>query len=703
MLTPNWSTYITNHPDRNDLTVLAGRISNLIDITAPITTNIHNIQSSPSTVLLTLDPFTHGITPHFHHHQLGLPILGQPTRLIALQGFTTKATPIELDKENLFNQTTNTITTPTLASFLSFHDKCPDQLKTIQTTTTETHHIRKTAVLPPPLIVLLIASKTNCPWTILFQAITIIQHSKPDNITDPDDVAFAQQYLPLLLTLWAFTRSTDETKTIQHVARAVAVDHTSQNWCKEVHNIHIPQPTKLTTQNNTTTDDSLALGINRLTKTLEDQQNDRFATADEAETNGEERVWKKLDPTFKKVIQFASSTDGENPSTEPTTRLIALLKTKNGPLATRLFTQWHTADMVVQTGMTTNITKGCLVCSDGPFAINTFSPFFTPPQRAGFNIMSHDEINSLALLTESHNLTQQDIQKVIQAKPYIPTEPHLFISQVENFGRVVRDILGNDSLVSRGIAEIVTHYKKNELLYYNIFASDKNFAVWFLNQLHFKTQQIFHQCAAAESVMDIQFNHFNMQAELISISTLTYNAKVPLWFADQIRKRDERELATRPTPDSSPYGKKRGPPDRRGSYNDRATIRTTTNTNNDQQTKLLPDERYSFVVHRQNLMKCRNLEVTDRGVQICNNWHIRGWCTDGCRRGETHKPITGQTLQDYRKYVTSLRTEMKRFESHMNGNNRNRGGYNDRRNNYNDNRDKIPFGNGDQKSSTGEK
>jgi hypothetical protein len=115
--------------------------------------------------------------------------------------------------------------------------------------------------------------------------------------------------------------------------------------------------------------------------------------------------------------------------------------------------------MVVQTGIATNITKGCLVSFDGPFTINTFSQFFTPPQRAGFNILSHDEINRLALLTESHNISQIDVNKLIHSKPYIPTEPHFFIAQVQNYGRVICDILGTDLLVAQNIAEIVTHYK----------------------------------------------------------------------------------------------------------------------------------------------------------------------------------------------------------------------------------------------------
>ena len=183
--------------------------------------------------------------------------------------------------------------------------------------------------------------------------------------------------------------------------------------------------------------------------------------------------------------------------------------------------------MVVQTGVATNITKGCLVSYDGPFSINTFSPFFTPPRRAGFSIITHDELNSIALLSESKNLSHNDIQKLVKSEPYIPSEPHIFISQIENFHNVICDILGENSLTAKITSEVITNFRKNELLYYNIFSGDKDFAVWFLNQLHFKVQQIFHHCASAEAVADVPFHQFNMNSELTGITTLTYMAKQP--------------------------------------------------------------------------------------------------------------------------------------------------------------------------------
>ena len=620
----NWTTFITNHPDRNNLSKITDKICNLIDPRNHPIENTLAIQSTKSTVIITLDPFNHNPSPHFYHHQIGIPLPGEPTRLLALQGFTNKATPIELDTRTLFAQTTNDITTPTLSSFLSFHDKDVTTLKSIKTDPTSKHKIRKAAVLTPELAVLLIASHTKCPWTLLFQAITMIKDKDPD--TTPTNLDYAQPFFPLLLTLWSFTRNTPETIAITHTARTIATDNDSTTWCNNTHDTHIQHTIPETTQ---TTPSQLADGINRLAKTIEDQQNDKFATADEEKGNDDNdiKAWKKLDPTFKKIIQFAGTTDGETPAQEPTPRLVALLKSRNGPIATCLFTQWHTPDMVVQTGMATNITKGCLVSYDGPFSINTFSPFFTPPRRAGFSIITHDELNSIALLSESKNLSHNDIQKLVKSEPYIPTEPHIFISQIKNYHNVICDILGENSLTAKITSEVITIFRKNELLYYNIFNGDKDFAVWFLNQLHFKVQQIFHHCASAESVADVPFHQFNMNTELTGVTTLTYMARQPKWYSDIIQKRDEESAKQTQSQHRNNHNNKRSygsthPQRAYNNNNDRAQMRTMENKSPDLQTKVQGNEHFSYLVKYKNQLSCKQAKVSENGVQICNSWHI---------------------------------------------------------------------------------
>jgi hypothetical protein len=666
---PTWSQFINNHPDRDDLRNLSAEIITMLNPSDDPNTNIGKLTTTKSLVVVTLDPFSKQLTPTFYHHRLGLQILNQRSRLIALTGFNNSAITLELDAESLFSATDTTITTPSLTDFMSFHDKDSDRLKSIEIDENEKHNIKLAALLPPDVTVLFASSQTSCPWVLLFQAITIVSKMKPelpstDLTEDEDNLAYAKPFLPLFHTLWAFTQSTDETKAITHPPRSVCTDNKASTWNTQLHNNHLnltPRNLPPTQAQNNSSSETIAEGINRLAKSLEDKNNDRFASAEDEQEEKESKGWKKLDDTLKKIILFASSTDGETAAPSPTDRLRQLINTKNGALVARLINSWHNLDIVVQTGMASNIQKGCLISSNGPFAVNTFSPFFVPAVRAGFNIISHDELNCLDFAVQSNNLTNKDIEKMVYSHPYIPSEPYLFIAQIQNFHAVLCDCLGEKSLIAISIEDVIAHYNKNELLYYNIFAQEPHFSVWFLNQIHFKIQQIIHQCASASSVQDVQFNMFTLEDELKSIGTNNVIARPPAWYTqmklEEARKHQQSSHNTRPS-NSSKSGQNNNdkPSEKR---------RTISNNNIDKATKIKEDETYGFIVHHQNLRKHRKDEAVVNGESVCNNWHMRGWCTDGCRRSASHKKLTGETLEKYRAYVAKLRESTAEFANNL--------------------------------------
>jgi hypothetical protein len=665
---PTWSQFINNHPDRNELCALSAEIISMFDPTEDTNTNIGKLTVTKSLVVVTLDPFSKQLTPMFNHHRLGLPILNQQPKLIALTGFGPTAITLEIDAKSLFSATDAEISTPSLAQFMSFHDKDSDQLKSITPDENEKDNIKLAAILPPDVTVLLASSKTTCPWVLLFQAITVINKMKPEppsiNLTEEaEDLSYATPFLPLLQTLWSFTQSTDATKQINHPQRAICIDPKASTWNIQEHEDHILSTPQNPTTNPTSnaTSETIANGINRLAKSLEDKNNDRFASTEDELEEKCSKGWKKLDETLKKIILFASSTDGETAASAPTERFKALINTKNGALVSRLINSWHDLDIVVQTGMASNIQKGCIISSNGPFSINTFSPFFVPAVRAGFNILSHDELNCLDFASQSNNLTSKDIEKMVYSHPYVPTEPYLFIAQIQNFHAVLSDCLGDKSLIAISIEDVISHFSKNELLYYNIFAQEQHFAVWFLNQIHFKVQQLIHQCASASSVQDVQFNMFTLEDELKNIGTNNILARPPTWYvklkAGEARKNSNNtNNHSGQNSNHNKYNNNDKPQEKR---------RTISNNNIDKMTKIKEDETYGFIVHHQNLRKHRKDEAMVDGESVCNNWHMRGWCTDGCRRSSSHKKLTGDTLEKYRAYVTKLRASTADFANNL--------------------------------------
>ena len=349
------------------------------------------------------------------------------------------------------------------------------------------------------------------------------------------------------------------------------------------------------------------------------------------------------------------SSDGETASTEPTTRFKTLLNAKNGAIVARLFSNWHQLDIIVQTGMASNIQKGSLLSDNSPFSITNFSPFFTPPARAGFSSISNLELNSIDFASHNNNMSDKDIQKMVHAKPYIPTQPHLFIAQIKNWHAVLSDIFGPAALITTNVDDIITNYNNNELLYYNTFEEEPDFAVWFLNQVHFKTQRILHQCASADAVSDVAFHQLNFKEELRCIGMNSVHAKAPTWYQKLHHDTKPKRGATSNEDEASGNNNTGGNDDRSSQR------RTINNIDKDARTKLKENEKYSFVCHRQNLIKCNAGEVTVDGVQVCNNWHIRGWCHTQCRRKATHVKLTGPTLEKYRSYVSKLRQATDEF------------------------------------------
>ena len=689
MKVATWKTFLSDHPDYEELNKAAPLIHSLIDPDDTLDKNLERITSSQCIVIVTNDTFSETPLPVFCHHRLSLPIQGSRTRLVGLTGFGSRAAPVEIEAVRLFTLTETEMSTPSLTAFFSEAEKGLDALKDIKPDDNEKHHIRLAAVLFPHLVEIVAGLEAPSAWNLLFQAIMAIKRLKPRTVIDVDepgegegnetgddpqpetaaaegDLDYAKPFLPLLLTLWSFTGSTEETKSIVPPRKSASINRRVSQWCQEMHDQfissqeenHHHHPTQQPdnpTQH--TTDPNIVECINRLAKSMEDSNNEKFGPSNENDEK-ENKGWIKLEDTFKKIILFAMSNDGETAAIEPTSRFKTILNSKNGAIVSRLISNWHQLDIIVQTGMASNIQKGSLLSDNSPFSITNFSPFFTPPARAGFSAISNLELNSLDFALHNHNMSDKDIQKMVHAKPYIPTQPHLFIAQLKNWHAVLSDIFSPTALITTNVQDIITNYNNNELLYYNMFEEEPDFSVWFLNQVHFKTQRILHQCASADAVSDVSFHQFNFEEELRCIGMNSVHAKAPIWYQKLQLDSKPKRSTTSDTRDEPGGNNSTG-------RDDRNQRRTINNSEKDATTKLKENEKYSFVCHRQNLLKCRDSEVAVNGEQICNNWHIRGWCHNLCQRKSTHAKLTGSTLEQYRSYVRKLRQATEDFRRNL--------------------------------------
>jgi hypothetical protein len=215
MLSTAWSHFITSHPLSTQISWTTDK-HNITDILNPSQTQLSNdeeairlmhLSSYPSIIILTLDPFNHSILTSFQHDHL--PNTTNPTpnthTLVALTGFSSSATPIQINTSDFFSSTDTLYATPTLQDFLSMHDKTLNDLKLISAVETHTHPIRRTAVLPPFLNQIAFTHPSgSSPWTFLHSIIKCIWDQGQTNyhasLSLPKKTRLKTPTIPILMT-----------------------------------------------------------------------------------------------------------------------------------------------------------------------------------------------------------------------------------------------------------------------------------------------------------------------------------------------------------------------------------------------------------------------------------------------------------------------------------------------------------------------
>jgi hypothetical protein len=655
MLLPTWSDFIILHEDNLHLQRECSKLINIFQTSSNRTeklANITSLQTMPAVVILTLDPFDNNIKSSFFH-QTGGPIFRDdgPIKCLALTGFEANAIPIQLNVDQLQSslQGQEAIHTPSLTALMSTHSEPIDTLKTLLSDESTTRQINKAVVLPPLLTASFLKLLDPDPWEILHDFIKTIHDATPED-TEDDDLTMATLYFPTLLSLWAFCNHT--TIPNLYTSRSPAADQASQNWSQNLHRASLKKTEEHT---NLPPNNLQTLALDRLAESLAARES-RFAAVeddDKSDTNDLTKRWKKLDKTMREATLFASTPDGLTVPELPSERLLQLVQARNGAIAARLLKRWHPRlDILVQTGMASNISNCTFASQPDEFAVDTFSPFFTPPLRAGFHNISNDELNSLELSSTSFNLLPMDIKKLTSCKPYVATTPTLYKQQLKNFHAVLGDIFTEEALLTQIVHRAILHYEDNEMLYHTIINDDKYFIVWMLSRVHFKIQSILHQCLLATSLDDVHFNAYTLEDELQNIRTFNFTAVAPRWYLNELDKQAEKDRAQ--TPSKYQNGLLNRYKERPQQDRDKTRTRVD-NDNKDNFTTLQSGEKYHWLTHFDNLKKCSHLSVRMNGEFLCNNWHIRGHCTSDCRRRSTHTDLSPDQKANYRKYVAALR------------------------------------------------
>lgn len=262
MQVANWAEFITTHPDADELSAASSLLHHIIDLEGTLDNNLERITSSPCLVIVINDIIRDIPLPIFYLTRLGLPIRGTKERLVGLSGFGDLSEPIEIESKKFCAATTEAIPTPNLEAFMSAAPQFAS-VRALRPTAGESHRIRHAAILPPAVSKIVTSMNPVTAEVLLWETLKVIERMRPVMVDDAEEESanaptsnstegeanvssettnkwqYAEEFMPLLVTLWSFLGSTDATKAITPPMTSNTSDRKTLRWCQEVHEKHI--------------------------------------------------------------------------------------------------------------------------------------------------------------------------------------------------------------------------------------------------------------------------------------------------------------------------------------------------------------------------------------------------------------------------------------------------------------------------------
>ena len=114
----NWFDFISNHPNRSYLDSHIEEELNLVKLGEDFTTSFSKLSDSPSSLLLTYDPFGNQVYPSFLHTTVGSNVLGMSPTTIGLTGFGPRAIPLVFSPSTFNPMQSAALTPPSVDEIL---------------------------------------------------------------------------------------------------------------------------------------------------------------------------------------------------------------------------------------------------------------------------------------------------------------------------------------------------------------------------------------------------------------------------------------------------------------------------------------------------------------------------------------------------------------------------------------------------------
>ena len=502
----NWKDFIINHSDNECLKSKMKSISKLISPGSTGLDGFKLLSSSPSTILLTYDCISNTIIPSFCHSGLGNEILedqGNCIYLMGLTGFTKTAHPLIFDKSVFSKFQSTTFTPPTWDDILQLGAMAESTKKS-----RVSFDFQKYATIPPFLTPAVMISDPT-PARVLAHMVEIIssmisesKSQKTDKDDSDDDTVVLDSFesqastslYQTLLFLWATSTKSCKNK-FSPVSYSAFNHQGAMEKTRALTASYLqPEPNQGPTLSCSFSIDDVEATIVAATKAAvkaSTDSNSRMVLADEDKPRSIEKWFKNLSERTRKFLLIVSS-DGISIPDSPSKECMEILNAKTGPQVVQIFAHWYpNEDFQILCGMAHNLGHGNLMSSH-PASVDNVSIFFTPPYSSNFSaIVTQDELFSLSILNDLNSMSKEDTAKMLENKPFITQDLLSLFQTIKNYACVWEKVTSADSLLHLKITEIVDHINSNKTLYQELMKNVENFAVSFLEDIHFRVQKFF--------------------------------------------------------------------------------------------------------------------------------------------------------------------------------------------------------------------
>lgn len=418
----NWLDYISNHPNHSYLDSHIEEELNLVKLGEDFTSSFSKLLDSPSSLLLTYDPFGDQVYPSFLHTTVGSNVLGMSPTAIGLTGFGPRAIPLVFSPLTFNPMQSAALTPPSVTEILK---SGPSAVAATQTMASSA--FPKFAILPSCFIE--VVNLTDlCPATIFTKLIVILSDVDCDYYYLMEDDENQHSILGnLLFFLWA-TSQENHTSKFGPCASATVNRTDIMHKCTEFHHAFLvsSSPPPKGSLSHIDHDSIIKSAISAAMAAVPTTGPDCMTSAEEELAKQKEleknKGFSKLDDNSRQHL-LAIASDGVSIPTDIPPRFKEILNAKNGAAVVQKFQKWHPdEDMQMNKGMSHNLANGNVLSTDEN-TIDNFAIHFVPPSSSqAVDMVTQKDMLQWQMLSANNDLSQDDTDAILENKIYLPKD-----------------------------------------------------------------------------------------------------------------------------------------------------------------------------------------------------------------------------------------------------------------------------------------